>query len=538
MIDVFIPKKINSYYIRKKRILGISIADSHIRATQILLNGYIKIIEKFIEQPLDLSVESRTAYRMREVIQLILNQADSCDEIKVSLSGVLAFFKELQFPFFEHEKIARVLPFELERYLPYAIDSAIFDFIITRNNAEIAHTAVMAAAVQKQHIAEYLSYFEGLQTVDVISLDVFDLYGFYSLISKYSEPTGTYVLVDIELYIVRLLYIVDKQLRFVRILPHGLVYYAKKVSQSVDVSSKELVEYLIRFGLTNQEDELLPQHAKECVMALWRDIIFTVDAFGMQIVPQRSPDSLLIFGVGVTIPGLLDFIQKQTTMKIELFEANAIAEHTTIQLKEGQRLTQQFIMSLAVALPNTVTDQVNFRQGEFKIFQTKPIIQSTLVTAFLMIMILGGFLFYSWLYVRGMHKKVRQLETEVVSYLVDEGLSGEGALAEVLKEAQEKVEREEAVWFAFSRQTGFSFVKNLQDIHEAIDRKGLDLDLKKMVMTENSITLEGTVKGYEELKTLERELRESNLFKFVPTLQDIKFSNVTLLLKKNNEELQ
>lgn len=102
-------------------------------------------------------------------------------------------------------------------------------------------------------------------------------------------------------------------------------------------------------------------------------------------------------------------------------------------------------------------------------------------------------------------------------------------------EAAEKVQREEELWFAFSRQTRFSFLKALQEMSSAIDRDAIGLKLRKLVITPNALLFEGEVKDFNALKVLERELRESNLFIIVPTMQELKI-NEKFFFKKNGTE--
>ena len=124
----------------------------------------------------------------------------------------------------------------------------------------------------------------------------------------------------------------------------------------------------------------------------------------------------------------------------------------------------------------------------------------------------------------------------MLSTLKKLGLSNAKSLSVALREAEEKVSEEEAIWFAFSQQTRVSFLKYLEKLSVAIDRKALGLKITKFIITQqepSSLTLEGEVKDFEALKVLERELKNTNLFLTIPSLQTTKF-NVQMPLKKNN----
>ena len=71
-------------------------------------------------------------------------------------------------------------------------------------------------------------------------------------------------------------------------------------------------------------------------------------------------------------------------------------------------------------------------------------------------------------------------------------------------------------------------------MQRSIDREGIGLQLKNLAITSNSITLDGSVRDFTALKALERELKKSGLFTNVPTLQNTSFSNLKLILKRQN----
>ena len=80
-----------------------------------------------------------------------------------------------------------------------------------------------------------------------------------------------------------------------------------------------------------------------------------------------------------------------------------------------------------------------------------------------------------------------------------------------------------------------SFLKYLEKLSVAIDRKALGLKITKLVITQqepSNLTLEGEVKDFEAVKILERELKNTNLFLTVPSLQTTKFT-LQMPLKKN-----
>jgi len=98
-----------------------------------------------------------------------------------------------------------------------------------------------------------------------------------------------------------------------------------------------------------------------------------------------------------------------------------------------------------------------------------------------------------------------------------------------------KLDEEEAIWEGFAGKFKYSFLKYLQDLCVRIDREGIGLDLKKLIMNKENTTLIGQVRDYKALKTFEEELNESKLFKLISVPQKPKFE-VKLIIKNEGEE--
>ena len=82
-----------------------------------------------------------------------------------------------------------------------------------------------------------------------------------------------------------------------------------------------------------------------------------------------------------------------------------------------------------------------------------------------------------------------------------------------------EITKEEDIWFSFSSQTRHSFLTYLYDLSTMIDRDTLGLDLKKMTFNKNGITLDGSVRSFDAVEELIKQLKNTNLFTQVPNLQ-------------------
>jgi type IV pilus assembly protein PilM len=534
-LSTFLPEKIGSYYLLPKRVVGIDITKTNIYASQIYYEGNKVILEKFLTQHLDTGIVAINE-RIKAGIKTIFGQLSSFDEVRTSISSSSVIFKELTLPFLEREKIAAVLSYEIENALPFSLNDAVIDFIITKQDLQAKTATIMSAAIMKQYIAEHLSYFEGLVQPAVITVDLFDLYAVYKAIPEYQKQSKGAVLIDLGIQATRIAYLINGQLKMIRTIPKGLAYIAKLIGTQLNMSNGQALEEILRFGFAKNEDARYKETALKAFTDFWQETQFTLQSFIAQLGPDYTIDRVLLLGEGAGLTDIEQFIEQKLQVPCKLFDINLLLKNPIFNLKKDQaRIDRSFTLSLSTALSELYQPEFNLRKLEFAVSAVQQFSKQFIATIALFIAIPMLLFLHNFLQTRKLQKAVRVMEVQAVSALRDRQLTDSRNLTEALKEAQAKVASEEELWFAFSRTTRFSFLKALQELSTTIDRKSLGLNLKKLIIAENTIGLEGEVKGFKELQILERELRESDLFINVPTLQDLKF-NIRLPLKKNGGE--
>lgn len=533
---IFIPEKLGSYYLLSKRIIGFDLSKTHVYASQIYLSGNSILLEKFYQEPIDPDASRPYVIRVGEAIERVVDKAPFCHAINTSLSSSVVIFKELQLPFVDAEKISMVLPYEIEPYLPFSLSNAIVDFIITKTNPEEKTSDILVAAVQKHYVQEHLKYFQKAELNPTkISIDLFDLYGLYNQIPSYGKQQETVALIDIEFQVTRIAFILQGQLKLIRTLAKGIAQSTKNVALSLGIPNGQALETIIRFGLEKHDDQKYTNVVKESMMAFFKEIQFTLQSFITQTKTNQAIDRILLLGRGADIPGIDSFASETLQIPCTYFDGNELLKIPTIRMKKIGRIPRTNIMSLSTAFPSPVTERLTMRKEEFAIPTATTFNKQFFTAVTLFAFIFAALIGHAYWQKRSLSRQARSMEQEVIRTLHDLELTDNNNFQEAIEEAEQKVSDDEELWFAFSRQRRFSFLKALQDLSIAIDRKGIGLNLKKLFITTNDITFEGQVDGFDELKVLERELQESKLFRYVPTLQALKVSE-KLLLKKNGEE--
>ncbi len=531
---IFIPERIGSYYPLSTRIIGFDINKTMIHASKVILTGRNVVIDKTREYALEADNTKSFQERVSAAIRSLIQELGPFDEIRTSLSSSLVIYKELTLPFSDQEKIENVLPFEIEQYLPFSVQDAIIDFIITKQDAQ-QHCDILIAAVKKEYLIEHLTYFQaaGIEPT-AITIDLFDLYGLYKNIPAYAQLEGGVVLVDIGFSVTHIAYILNGQLRAIRSLPRGLITIAKALSVELNTSLNEALEEFIRFGLERYDNQEYITQTQKAFTSFWDEIQFTCTSFATRITPLTPLSTILLLGYGATISKLALFIEKQYQTKCSLFDIHELFKNPTVSTK-NHRIAQSTTLSIATAWPTPTTQSLNVRKREFSL-STSWLFTKQVITASVLIVCLTGLFFtHRYFQFRKLRQAYSTAEKEIKNYLKEKNLSSSANIDQAINETREKIETEQEIWFAFSSQVRFSFLYYLQELSGAIDRQSIGLDLTKLTITYDTITMDGEVKGFEELKIFERELKESNLFTFVPSIQNIKFKNVTLVLKKTGD---
>lgn len=538
--DIFIPARLGTYQLISQRIVGIVLSKTKVYATKILLQGNKVTIERTLVEPISNDAVTTQQERIAAALKNIMASIGKYDQIRTSLSASVAVFKELTMPFSDMRKIAMVLPFELEPFLPFPLSEAIVDFVITKQDQH--GSTIVAAAVKKEYIAEYLAYFTqaGLQPA-AVTLDVFDIYGLYTLIPEYSSLPRV-ACIDIGLTTTTILYIVNHQLGLIRTLAQGISSWAKILAQKLNIPPAEVVTKIVRFGVTQaQQPDAYQQAMQEIMTSFFQEIRFTLDSFSVQKPSQEPLSKILLTGEGAQLIDIGPFAQDVLHTPVQLLSVHSLITNGMVKLKQAtvqSDLPSDMISSFAAAYITPRTQDFTLKRGEFATVHTKTFLKQLITTVLLCMLPLVLLLGKSIWDVRALGSKLKQAEQEVLTTLRKLDLSQAKNMNSALREAEEKVIEEETIWFAFSRQTRLSFLQYLQKLSTHIDKKSLGLKIAKMSITKqepSKLVIEGQVKDFDAVKVLERELKQTGLFTHVPSLQTTKFS-LEMEFKKNGEE--
>lgn len=540
--DLFIPKKIDGYYLFAQDILGVAINKTHIRATLVTAQAKTITVKEYYEESLgtngDLSYQERVAI----ALQALMARVGKKVSIRSALPGSLITFKQLVLPFTDPEKIRLILPLEIAPQLPFALENAIIDFMITGVDTAKNESTLLVAAVQKEQVAQHMALYAaaGIEP-DAVTIDVFDIYGLYRMIPPYNERKGSTALIELQASSTRLMYLVDNKLERVRTINQGIAHLAKIVGQELNIENGDALEQVMRFGTGPHAQSNYTDAMHQAVGSLWQAVQFTLNSFADQTGGTRV-DSILLLGSFATLPGICEYITERSGIECKPFNAQLIAANPTVVLE--RTVTPDQVQSLSTALPNQLTEQTTLLQEEFAPQSSSAFAQQVIAGGALAILLLSSLLGITLWQTSKLRTQERLASRAALNHLQELGLVDEDAtsLTEAIDDATTKINKQENQWFPFSRQARTSLLHILQTLSASIDRASIGLQLKRLVITEDSVLIDGAVvkestpKSFEALNTFLTELENSRLFTYIPRedFQDTTF-NVKLILKKKKK---
>ncbi len=535
---IFIPEQIDSYYIFGKRVAAFDIGPAEIQVTVALLKGRKRIIEKLFSERIETDSALTQDERIIQALKLLASKLGPVDEVDYVLPSSQVIFKELTLPFTGLKKIKMVVPFEVESMLPFALDTAVIDCIVTKEDAGAAQTDILVAAVKKEQINQFIALFEsaGLP-LHRISVDMFELYGLYKMVTPKSNEQKSLALIDLGYYTTRLAVIINGQLKYIRSIPKGLITVAKKIASLNGIDAAENLQHLMSFGIGETSDQAGTKYTQEALEELIAEINFTIESYTKKLKASEQLSKMLIAGPAADIPAIADFASHSTHVETQLFQPKQLLHNAILQSKVTT-LPNSFIVSIATAFTPEITQAFNMQKSEVQKEENRIINQQLIALAALIMLIFLSFSLYSFLRIRNLRLTYKAAETEAINELQKSFKLKPSQMANLQaanKAASNELKKQESAWHRLSLENRHAFLRYLAELSRCVNLKDTQLSLTSLNLKEDTIKLYGSVPGYQQLTRLQNEL-ECPLFKKLPKLQDWNFKSDPITLTINKEE--
>jgi hypothetical protein len=432
----------------------------------------------------------------------------------------------------DYQKIKLVLGFEIESSLPFPLHEAALDFIITSQDLAAKSSTLLVAVTQKKHLDGYLELFGQLKNKFNISAVTIDLFGLYGLCTLLPSPElGKYqVLLDLGKNSITIVYLLNGQLKLVRNLPYGLNTIINRIASSVGRSHAEIAESLTRYGVDLPDTPSAQTEFKKLI----NDLTFTLNSFKAQS-GNTEIAQVLVVESGAQIKDFADYLATQTNLNYELFDLRKLTSNKQISLADGLSLTQNYLSVIATAIQAPINQ--NFNLAPNLVAENKIVDYQIITGAALTLAIFVSLYTISSMQINQTEAILKRYQTEALKKLKStfniNDISAD--LPECINQAEVKVNNEKKLWFSFSNQTKYPFLKYLQELSLAIDLNKISLDLKKLTISDGIMTLQGSVDKFDDLYPLELALEEVSVFTHRTVPQEKSFV-IKITLKQSSEE--
>ncbi|MBT4856254.1 pilus assembly protein PilM [bacterium] len=517
--NIFIPEQIKGYYLFSQKIIGLALQSHGVYATKAHASGSKVAIQEFKYEKLGFSPDQNYDEAIADSIKKVVKDLGSHSQVRLAMPSSLVIFKELSFPFLDTDKIRMVLGYEIEQFLPFPLDQAVYDFSVTSQNKKEKTTTILVAVTQQKHVSRYVSILtEAGISPHTIVVDILALFSFVTEIPKYQNLGEGAALIELGADSTTISYIQDNKLKLVRSINQGLPALA----------SKEELEVALRYDKEENTDQGKELFTK--INNFFNEIQFTFSAFQSQQKDFTPIKKALITGQAAVLNHLSEFATQKMSIPFECVETKELTSGKTVSLKKSlQSIAQEFMVSASVACPTKQIQEFNFLTTFFKAANVGVITKQLITALVLIVLIFGLFIGNTFVQHKRLSSVVKTGTKELISKLKTTfDITERSALTKpdrAVKYAQTKLEEEENLWFAFSKEARFSYLEYLQELSIRIDRESLGIKFKRLSMEleDGSITLEGEIKDsdFKSLTILEESLKESKLLQHSTIPQDM-----------------
>lgn len=578
--DVLVPSRIGNYYLYVKRVLSFEVTPMMVQGVLFEYHGStIQIKNKQSIILKDFSIQAQVG-----AIKKIASMIGKWDEIVTTLSSSAVIFKELTLPFIGRDALKMVVPYEAESMLPFSLDDAVIDFIITEEDALKIQSTLLVAAVRKEDIETHLALFEKAELqLHVVIIDVFAFYTLYkvalcevvrqpaSVVSKEKQsnpyflkyfekilklfvkktspekqaekvepqmqfqPKQAELLIDIGFDVVRTLYVKDGILSAVRMVPMGISDIAQRISEQTGVSYYDVVQAILASAGTQEFGDTLKIEFKKLFEEISRTLLFFEKQEDQRYL---KPYKIWFSGFGSNMNGFEQDVHSFFGSLASIVDTDAVIHRLKIKMVSKKSDDVVSWMSLALGLFVHYEPNINFLKSIAQKTDDNLLNKQIIVVVFMTLFSVGAVFWRSSTLLQeqeSIYTVSKKQCMKAISQHMNLDLAGEKSMKTVVEKAEETLKRERALWFSFSKQQEGCVLKYLQDLSIQIDRDATGLDLSSMHLDFEKVIMKGSVKSFEALDVFEEELMSLKLLQPLEKPRELSFT-VSLKPKDDQKE--
>lgn len=362
-----------------QKILGLDIGSHSIKASlfETAFRTYT-LTDLFQSAPLKLEEahpEEHEIIITESIIQMLQKNQIDTKNVVTALSGKFVSNRMLKLPL-PPKQLPKVLPFEIENYIPFPLQDLIIDQHIIQSSK--VETVCLAAAAQKNIIQQHLSMLQkaGIDP-SLVTFDTIALYNLNQLITH--QDLRTYAIVDLGYQKSSICIISDQKLALIRTLYTGGFEIDETLrnalnltlDQAAEVKEKHGILELDKQPLKSNDLKKLSESIKTVINPLCQELMQSFHLFKSQdwIAPEAQKIEHILFCGGTSLlRNLPEYVTQLTGIPSQrLYLLDHQDPERASRPKEPLFATSVGIgLKMAARQKNAgMTESVNFRKDDF-----------------------------------------------------------------------------------------------------------------------------------------------------------------------------
>ncbi|MFH1644341.1 MAG: pilus assembly protein PilM [bacterium] len=556
--EIFFPEKIGSKRLLSKKIISFSIQDDIVKAAVVFCKGSQNIVQNLFKQKIEFYNKNEYKQKTIFAIKTILQQIKKYDQIKISIPSSSVIFKELTMPFANKDKIRMILDYEIEPLIPFPIEEAVSDFIITKQIKEkkSVQAQILVAIARKEDIQDILDlYYSADVKPNGISVDLISTYSIYQQIPEYNTIKQPTVLIDMQQNSTQIAFLQSGQLRITRFITTGIQNIVENLSSELNQSKENIETTLFTQEMRTLQQNEFDKALQKQLMNLFSEIQFTLNSFSSKLELQTGIGKIFLLGASSKIKGLPRFVNNLLQIPTEKFNCEKIFDNKIFKNKVKKIISDwnKFTVNLGTAAPSKQQTDFDLQRKEFSlpnILLLKKQIKSAIIITLIIFITIG---FKGYNQINNLKKQSTNLEKIQLTRLrsifpKDSPTLKKTNFRAVLKDTEKFVNEKTEMWAPFAKQK-LNPLEILQELTRIIDKRRFDVTIEQISMEDvENETVKIEVDGFFKSKTgskhfdafeeLEKRFAESGTLKLTEVIdarptedEGIKF-NARLVIKE------
>lgn len=423
-----------------------------------------------------------------EVVEQVGYKEGRCH---VAFAAENFFFRNLQFPFTDKNKIGKIIPGELAENSPLEVEKVMVDFLLANNKGR--GTSAIAAVAERSFLLDKLEILRKL-SIDPEILGISGVCGAICL----SENPGiaeSYVFLDMGFHKAELILIIEGAIAFVRSLVFDAGFQA-----GFQISEDGQSVYPLR-----------PENLALAYESFARSVRQTLLVARIGLKSQGLP--LYLAGPVGSFPGIADALREE--MGLDVFHASL---HPSPSLKIEEELVSRgpaglLDRAIAIALCSGKSDRIfNFRKNDLRKKGSAKEYRRYAKVASLPLLVLAVLgLVLSWQSYAALKNKQIALEKEIRD-VFSETLPDVTRIVNPVQQLQVRINEARQTYMAARPESaGLGMLALLAEISGSIP-PSLQVRIVKLVADQNDVRLKGTTENFNVVDSVRKELEKSPAF--------------------------